>query len=32
MIAGRAWANPLAEDAHAMTMSIYKVLGGPRAA
>ncbi|HET9821624.1 MAG TPA: aminotransferase class I/II-fold pyridoxal phosphate-dependent enzyme [Burkholderiaceae bacterium] len=29
MIAGRAWRNPLAEGAHAMTMSTYKSLGGP---
>ncbi|WP_282610623.1 serine hydroxymethyltransferase [Pelagibius sp. Alg239-R121] len=29
MIAGRAWANPLAEGAHIMTMSTYKSLGGP---
>jgi glycine hydroxymethyltransferase len=29
MIAGRAWPNPLAEGAHAMTMSTYKSLGGP---
>jgi glycine hydroxymethyltransferase len=29
MIAGRAWANPLLEDAHLMTMSTYKSLGGP---
>ena len=29
MIAGGAWANPLAEGAHAMTMSSYKSLGGP---
>lgn len=29
MIAGRAWANPLAEGAHVMTMSTYKSLGGP---
>jgi glycine hydroxymethyltransferase len=29
MVAGRAWANPLAEGAHAMTMSTYKSLGGP---
>ncbi len=29
MIAGRAWANPLALGAHAMTMSTYKSLGGP---
>jgi glycine hydroxymethyltransferase len=29
MIAGRAWANPLHEGAHVMTMSTYKSLGGP---
>ena len=29
MIAGHAWAQPLAEGAHAMTMSTYKSLGGP---
>ena len=29
MVAGRAWANPLALGAHAMTMSTYKSLGGP---
>jgi glycine hydroxymethyltransferase len=29
MVAGRAWANPLTEGAHAMTMSTYKSLGGP---
>jgi glycine hydroxymethyltransferase len=29
MIAGRAWDNPLAAGAHAMTMSTYKSLGGP---
>ena len=29
MFAGRAWKNPLAEGAHAMTMSTYKSLGGP---
>ncbi len=29
LIAGRAWANPLAEGAHLMTMSTYKSLGGP---
>jgi glycine hydroxymethyltransferase len=29
MIAGRAWANPLAEGAQVMTMSTYKSLGGP---
>ena len=29
MIAGRAWANPLQEGAHVMTMSTYKSLGGP---
>jgi len=29
MIAGHAWANPLAEGAHVMTMSTYKSLGGP---
>lgn len=29
MIAGSAWANPLAQGAHAMTMSTYKSLGGP---
>lgn len=28
-IAGGAWPNPLAEGAHAMTMSTYKSLGGP---
>jgi glycine hydroxymethyltransferase len=28
-IAGRAWQLPLAEGAHAMTMSTYKSLGGP---
>jgi glycine hydroxymethyltransferase len=31
MIAGRAWQQPLAEGAHAMTMSTYKSLGGPPA-
>ncbi len=31
MIAGRAWQQPLAEGAHAMTMSTYKSLGGPAA-
>ena len=29
LIAGKAWANPLAEGAHLMTMSTYKSLGGP---
>jgi glycine hydroxymethyltransferase len=29
MVAGRAWANPLTEGAHVMTMSTYKSLGGP---
>jgi glycine hydroxymethyltransferase len=29
MIAGRAWANPLALGAQVMTMSTYKSLGGP---
>ncbi len=29
IIAGGAWANPLAEGAHIMTMSTYKSLGGP---
>ncbi|MFN4271373.1 MAG: serine hydroxymethyltransferase [Aliihoeflea sp.] len=29
MIAGKAWANPLGEGAHLMTMSTYKSLGGP---
>jgi glycine hydroxymethyltransferase len=29
MVAGRAWANPLAEGAQVMTMSTYKSLGGP---
>ena len=29
MIAGGAWANPLDEGAHVMTMSTYKSLGGP---
>jgi len=29
MVAGRTWANPLAQGAHAMTMSTYKSLGGP---
>jgi len=29
LIAGRAWQQPLAEGAHAMTMSTYKSLGGP---
>ena len=29
IIAGRAWANPLHEGAHLMTMSTYKSLGGP---
>jgi len=29
LIAGRAWANPLAAGAHLMTMSTYKSLGGP---
>jgi len=31
MIAGGAWQQPLAEGAHAMTMSTYKSLGGPPA-
>ena len=31
MIAGKAWQQPLAEGAHAMTMSTYKSLGGPPA-
>jgi len=31
IIAGKAWANPLAEGAHLMTMSTYKSLGGPAA-
>ena len=31
IIAGRAWANPLDEGAHLMTMSTYKSLGGPPA-
>lgn len=29
IIAGKAWANPLNEGAHFMTMSTYKSLGGP---
>ncbi len=29
IIAGGAWANPLEEGAHMMTMSTYKSLGGP---
>lgn len=29
IIAGKAWANPLDEGAHMMTMSTYKSLGGP---
>lgn len=29
IIAGGAWANPLADGAHLMTMSTYKSLGGP---
>jgi len=29
MVAGGAWANPLAEGAQVMTMSTYKSLGGP---
>mgnify|MGYP000085157477 CR=1 FL=1 len=29
MIAGKAWANPLGQGAHLMTMSTYKSLGGP---
>lgn len=29
MVAGGAWSNPLAQGAHAMTMSTYKSLGGP---
>jgi glycine hydroxymethyltransferase len=29
IIAGKAWADPLAEGAHVMTMSTYKSLGGP---
>ncbi|MDU8928768.1 aminotransferase class I/II-fold pyridoxal phosphate-dependent enzyme [Alisedimentitalea sp. MJ-SS2] len=29
IIASRAWANPLDEGAHLMTMSTYKSLGGP---
>lgn len=29
MVAGRAWANPLAQGAQVMTMSTYKSLGGP---
>lgn len=29
IIAGRAWANPLNQGAHMMTMSTYKSLGGP---
>ena len=29
IIAGKAWANPLQEGAHLMTMSTYKSLGGP---
>jgi glycine hydroxymethyltransferase len=31
IIAGKAWANPLDEGAHLMTMSTYKSLGGPPA-
>lgn len=31
MIAGHAWQQPLADGAHAMTMSTYKSLGGPAA-
>jgi len=29
LIAGGVWPNPLAADAHVMTMSTYKSLGGP---
>ena len=29
IIAGKAWANPLSQGAHLMTMSTYKSLGGP---
>ncbi len=29
LIASRAWANPLDQGAHLMTMSTYKSLGGP---
>ena len=29
IVAGRAWANPLDDGAHVMTMSTYKSLGGP---
>lgn len=29
LIAGKAWQQPLAEGAHAMTMSTYKSFGGP---
>ncbi|MEY9774291.1 aminotransferase class I/II-fold pyridoxal phosphate-dependent enzyme [Sinorhizobium fredii] len=29
VIAGKAWANPLEQGAHLMTMSTYKSLGGP---
>ena len=29
LFAGKAWANPLDEGAHLMTMSTYKSLGGP---
>ncbi|MCB1378146.1 MAG: serine hydroxymethyltransferase, partial [Alphaproteobacteria bacterium] len=29
IIAGKAWADPLAAGAHLMTMSTYKSLGGP---
>jgi glycine hydroxymethyltransferase len=29
MVAGGAWANPLADGAQVMTMSTYKSLGGP---
>ena len=29
MVAGGAWANPLQQGAHVMTMSTYKSLGGP---
>jgi glycine hydroxymethyltransferase len=29
MLAGRAWANPLRDGAHLITMSTYKSLGGP---
>lgn len=29
VIAGKAWANPLTQGAHLMTMSTYKSLGGP---